>query len=51
MNNTEKLLRAIIDALGFDVEEIHDTEPDPDLIEMGWIPEVDGYKLIKRNKK
>jgi len=51
MNNTDKLLRALIDALGFDIEESERVV----LASNGYQPIVDytivDYKLVKRESK
>ena len=51
MNNTDKLLRALIDALGYEIEEVHNSQPDPEMILSGWVAEPDSYKLTERAGK
>lgn len=48
MTNEIKLLRAFIEASGFDVEEVFDTKPDQRMIDAGWAATPDSYKVTKK---
>ena len=49
MDNCEKLLRAFIEAQGYEIEEMHNEEPDKEMIDKGWVHIADGYKVVKKN--
>ena len=51
MNKIEKKIDALIDALGFDAEEVYNDPINPVLVDMGHKSEPDNYKLTKRETK